>query len=195
MSRPKALAGFIGFVWIAGILLAAVISRLIPHAENFAPFTAIAIFAGARFASRRFAILVPLVALLLKDVVLEVMYRNGLNDSWGFYRGMWVVYGSLTLVALLGRLAQGSRSPLIIAGTTLSGSCIFFLITNFVWWYGGELYPLTWEGFVTCYVNALPFFRNALAGDFIYATALFGAWAFVEARFPSMRLAAAPAPA
>jgi hypothetical protein len=195
MSRGTALTGFIGFIWVAGLVLAAGLTRLLPHAENFAPFTAIAIFAGARFASRRTAILVPLAALLLKDLILELMYRNGMNDSWGIYCGMWIVYGSLALVALIGRLAQGTRSPIKVVGTTLAGSCVFFLLTNFVWWYGGELYPLTWDGLVTCYLSALPFFRNALVGDFMYATALFGAWAFVEARFPSMRLATAPAPA
>jgi Family of unknown function (DUF6580) len=94
----------------------------------------------------------------------------------------------------MGRLAHGTRSPLIIAATTLAGSCVFFVVTNFAVWASGAQYPLTLEGLETCYTLAIPFFQNAVLGDFAFATILFGSWALVEAGFPSLRTAPAPTP-
>lgn len=172
---------------LAGLIVAAALSRLLPHPPNFAPITAMAVFGAIRFGSRRAAVVAPLLALLLSDLVREVLYRNGLVPDWGLYKGMWVVYGTTALIVLMSRFARGSRSPVVIAGTTLAGSCTFFLVTNFAVWAGGSLYPLTTEGLAACYVAALPFFRNALLGDLTYATVLFGAWALAESRFLALR--------
>jgi hypothetical protein len=178
MTRPLVLACLIVF---------AVLTRLLPHPPNFAPITAAAVFGGVNFLSRRTAILVPLVALLLSDLAREILYRYGLAEQWGLYRGMWTVYGTTALIALSARLASGTRSPVTIAGVTLAGSCLFFLLTNFAVWAGGRLYPPTAEGLAACYAAAVPFFRNSLAGDCFYAAVLFGAWALAEARFPALR--------
>lgn len=175
------------------LIMLAAMTRLLPHPPNFAPITAMAIFGAIRYGSRRMALLAPLLALLLSDLVREVLYRQGLAEQWGLYRGMWVVYGTTALIVLMGRLANGTRSPLTIAATTLAGSCVFFLATNFAVWAGGALYPPTAEGLATCYTAAIPFFRNALLGDFTYAFVLFGGWALAEARFKSLRSAPSPA--
>jgi hypothetical protein len=175
---------------LAGLVLLAALTRLLPHPPNFAPITAMAVFGAIRYGSRRAAVIAPLLALLLSDLVREILYRNGLARDWGLYKGMWVVYGTTALIVLMGRLARDTRSPAAIAGTTLAGSCTFFLVTNFAVWAGGSLYPHTAEGLATCYAAAIPFFRNALLGDFTYATLLFGVWALAEARFPVLR----PAP-
>jgi hypothetical protein len=209
MKRPVALAGLIVL-----ILLIAAISRLIPHAENFAPLTAIAVFAGVRFISGRAALLSSLAILFLKDLILEGLNRSGLNDSWGFVQGLWVTnaavtppasvpiwkwpgfyesmwgtYAALVLIVLMSRLARGSRSTLVLATTTLAGSCIFFVVTNFACWLAD--YPRTLAGFLECYTLAIPFFGNSLVGDCTFACALFGAWALAEARLPALRLAPA----
>ena len=146
-----------------------------------------AVFGGVTYLSRRAALLVPLAALLLSDLVREVLYRYGLTETWGLYRGMWVVYSTTALVALIGRMARGTRSPVRMAAVTLSGSCLFFVATNFAVWAESAFYPHTFDGLVTCYTAAIPFFRNALMGDFTYATVLFGSWALAELRFPALR--------
>jgi hypothetical protein len=177
---------------LAGLVVLAALSRLMPHPPNFAPITAIAVFGAIRFGHVRLAVLVPLLALLLSDLGLEILYRNGLSPAWGLYRGMWVVYGTTALIAMLGRRARGSRSPVAIAGTTLAGSCVFFAVTNFAVWAGGTSYPPTAAGLAACYVAAIPFFQNSLLGDMTYAAILFGAWAVAEARFPALRPALLP---
>ncbi|MBP9212358.1 MAG: hypothetical protein KBF97_06125 [Bacteroidetes bacterium] len=149
------------------LVLAAAFSRLIPHPMNFAPITAIALFGGMYF-DRRFAPVLPLAALILSDAVL------------GFYDGVLWVYGSFLLVTALGMFASQKRSLGVIAGSTLAGSVLFFLVTNFGVWQSGLFYPMTMDGLAMCYTAALPFFRNSLAGDVVYVAVLFGAYAAVE---------------
>jgi hypothetical protein len=177
---------------LAGLVVVAALTRLLPHPPNFAPITAMAVFAAARLGNRRAAVAVPLLALLLSDLAREGLYRLGLAEQWGIYQGAWAVYGTTAVVALLGRLARGSRSPLALAGTTLAGSCLFFLLTNFAVWAAGTFYPHTAEGLAACYAAAVPFFRNAVAGDLFFAAVLFGSWALAEARFPVLRPAQNP---
>jgi hypothetical protein len=178
---------------LAALIVLAAMSRLVPHPPNFAPICAIAVFGAARFADRRAAVLAALLALLVSDLAMEVLYRYGQFPHRGLYRGMWAVYGTTALVAVLGRLARGSRSPGVIAGTTLAGSLLFFALTNFAVWALGSRYPHTAGGLAACYAAALPFFRNALAGDAAYATLMFGAWALAERKVPGLRSDPVPA--
>ena len=174
---------------LAVLIVIAAMTRLLPHPPNFAPITAMAVFGAIRYGSRRMAVIAPLLALLLSDLAREFLYHQGLAQQWGLYRGMWVVYGTTALIVLIGRRAHGTRSPMTIAATTLAGSCVFFVVTNFAVWAGGALYPHTIEGLWACYIAAIPFFRNALLGDFTYAVVLFGGWAMAEARFKGLRSA------
>jgi len=178
---------------LAGLVVAAALTRLLPHPPNFAPITAMAVFGAVRFGRWPTAVLAPLVALFVSDLGREVLYRNGLSQEWGLYRGMWAIYATTALVALVARPARGTRSPAAIVGTTLLGSCVFFVVSNFAWWADGTLYPRTAAGLAQCYAAAVPFFRYSLAGDFTYAAVLFGAWALGEAYIPALRSPPAPA--
>ncbi|MFA6468655.1 MAG: DUF6580 family putative transport protein [Bacteroidota bacterium] len=157
MNSKKKL--FLGTVLILG----AAFSRLIPHPMNFAPITAIALFGGMYF-DKRFAPVLPLAALIISDYFL------------GFYEGIAWVYSGFLIVSFLGMFASSKKSFAVIAGSTFAGSILFFLVTNFGVWQSGFLYPLTMNGLVECYIAALPFFRNALAGDLFYAAVLFGSY-------------------
>jgi len=141
-----------------------VAARLLPHAPNLTPVAASAIFAGAVLRSKASALAVPLSAMLLGDLVLG-------GYDW---RVMSVVYASLALPALLGRLGRGRR--LVLAPIVLSSSLIFFVTTNFAVWAFSGMYPGDLAGLVRCYVAALPFLQNTLLGDVAWSAALFGAW-------------------
>jgi hypothetical protein len=169
------------------LILAASLMRLLPHPPNFAPVTAMAVFGGMTFARWRTAAFAPLVALLLSDLATEYLYRQGVFPRWGLYRGMWVTYGTTALVALISRLAYSNRRVSVMAGATMLGSLVFFLVTNFAVWARGTRFPHNFDGLVDCYVDAIPFFGNSLAGDVVYATALFGAWALAERFVPALR--------
>jgi len=58
---------------------------------------------------------------------------------------------------------------------------IFFVATNFAVWAFGGLYPHNLEGLAECYIAALPFLRNRIAGDLFWATLLFGGYHLVRA--------------
>jgi hypothetical protein len=141
--------------------------RLLPHPANFAPIAAIAIFGGAVL-PRRFAIWVPLGAMVLSDLVI------------GFYGTMWVTWACYGLIAA----ASGHwlRKPTVARGLmiTVSSSLFFFVVTNFAVWASSGMYAHTWVGLVHCYVMALPFFRNTAASDLFYTAALFGLYAFAN---------------
>ena len=170
------------FVTLVGIVVAATAMRLVPHPPNVTPIAAIALFGGAHFASKRAAVAVPLLAMCLSDLLL----------GFGVHRVMPFVYGSFALIVVLGRLIGDRRSTLAVGGAALTGSVLFFVITNFGVWLLSDLYPRTMEGLVACYVAAIPFFRNTLVGDLLYAGALFGGFALAERRFPALRRQSLP---
>lgn len=81
----------------------------------------------------------------------------------GFYAGFWVTYLGFAMYPLLGKLAQNTRLKLILLPLA---SFSFFLISNLgVWWYW---YPHTWAGLSTCYLLAVPFYKNTLIGDLVF---------------------------
>ena len=170
------------------LIVVAALSRLVPHPPNFTPVTAIALFGAARLASRWCAFLVPLAAMLLSDLALDVVVRFDVYPGWmaqtrGLHSGSWVIYATMALVTVLGFTLRAKNSPSRIAGTTLAGSVVFFLVTNFAVWADGSLYPRNVDGFVECYVQAIPYFGRSLAGDLLYAGLLFGSFAWVESRY------------
>ena len=75
----------------------------------------------------------------------------------------------------------------MIGAAVLASSVLFFVLTNLGVWATSGLYPRTMIGLVTCYAAALPFFRNTLAGDAIYALTLFGGFALLERSIPRLR--------
>lgn len=167
MYRPRHLV-------LTAIVLVAAAARLLPHPPNFAPIAAMALFGGAHFADRRLALGVPLAALLLSDALI------------GFHSGMVAVYGCFALITLLGLGLRTRPGAGPVAGAALTGSLLFFAVTNLAVWLDGRLYPRTAAGLVECYVAALPYFRNTLAGDAAFTVLLFGGFALVQRRWPAL---------
>ena len=177
---------------LVGMVLVASLARVLPHPPNFTPIGAVALFGAAHFRSRWAAFLVPLSAMFLGDLALEVASSLGLLAGWmaggrGFYAGMWVVYLAVGLVTGLGLLLRRRRSVPAVAACVLAGSVLFFLVTNFAWWATYDLYPHTAEGLVLSYTAALPFFHWTLLGDAFFSTALFGGFALAERRYQALR--------
>jgi hypothetical protein len=167
------------FFVIAALILVATFLRLAPLPANFSPIGGIALFAGALFVNKKwFAVLVPLIALALSDVILGYQF-----DAF--------VYFSYVLIALLGRgLIDREEKPQVapVALSSLAASAIFFLVSNFGVWAQGLLYPRTGAGLVACYFAAVPFFWNTLVSDLVFTSALFGAWAFALKAVPNLRV-------
>lgn len=168
---------------LIGIVVAAALSRLLPHPPNVTPIAAMALFGGAYLTNRPLAYGLPLAAMLLSDVVLGyTVYGGSVLTAQQI-----VVYICILATAAMGRLIRNPRSVSKVGGVTLASSLMFYVVTNFAVWASTTLYPMTWAGLVACYVGALPFFRNSLLGDIGFAALLFGGFAVLERSFPSLR--------
>ena len=96
---------------------------------------------------------------------------------------IWV-YGSLCLISIMG-IVLNNRVPFKnCAVATLSGSLLFFLVTNFGVWIISGYYEKSIEGLFTCYPMALPFFNNTLAGSVVYSTIMFGGYEVIKNYLP-----------
>ena len=161
---------------ITGIVLGAAALRLAPHPMNFAPIGALALFGGAYFSSKREALAIPLLSLILGDAFTA------------FHQLIPFVYASFLVSVTIGFWLRRKRSAPRIAAATLAGAIQFFLVTNFALWASSiGSFPKTAGGLAACYIAGLPLFWNTLAGDAFYATLLFGAMALAERRFPVLR--------
>jgi uncharacterized protein DUF6580 len=161
-SAPGALTEL---ALVLGLIGLDVIARLLPHAPNFVPIAASALFAGAVLGTRPLAFVVPLAAMALSDCVL------------GFYdwHVMIVVYSALMVPAAMGLLARRSGVLIVLFPLALASSVIFFITTNFAVWMFSGIYARDIAGLSKCYFAAIPFFQNTLLGDLFWTAILFGA--------------------
>jgi hypothetical protein len=165
---------------IVGIVLAAAALRLAPHPMNFAPIGALALFGGAYFSSKREALGIPLLSLIVGDVFT------------GFHQLIPFIYASFLVSVAIGFWLRRKRSAPRLAAATLAGAVQFFLVSNFALWASSiGSFPKTADGLAACYLAGIPLFWNTLAGDAFYAALLFGGMALAERRFPVLREALA----
>ncbi len=158
---------------VLGLIVGAIVLRVMPHPWNLAPMGAIALFAGSVLPSRRLAYSVPLIAMILSDLII------------GMHQMLPVVYLCFLFYVWLGESFLQKRKPLRIAGSALTGSLVFFVVTNFACWLA--FYSHTWTEFVACYASAIPFYHMTLASDLFYSTVLFGGLAIVEQVYAAAR--------
>ena len=136
---------------------------------------AIALFGGFYFDDKRLSYLIPLAIMFISDLFL------------GLHSSMVTVYLSVMIGVYVGSRAK-NNNPLRIAGASLLNSVIFFLLTNFSVWLFDGIYTLNLVGLTDCYVMAIPFFRNAVIGDLVYTTALFGIYSLAGKFVPKFSL-------
>jgi hypothetical protein len=166
------------------LLLVAVLSHLMPHPGwwNFTAVGGALLYFGARRSWRE--MLVPLAALMATDYVLTV-YSYHYAFTWQAYLPTW---GWYLMAMALGRILLHARTTFVrFAAGALLGPTSFFLVSNYAVWASGWMYPRTLGGLGTCFVAALPFYRNDLLSTAIVAGLAFGVPVLVR------RMNAAPA--
>jgi hypothetical protein len=157
-----------------------VVARLSPHAPDFMPLAATALFASFLFPSRALAGLVPISALAISDCFI------GAYD----WRIMMVVYASLAFPVLLRRFLGEQVSPARVIVSSLTSSIVFFTASNFAVWAFSGMYSRDRLGLFQCYVSAIPFFQNTLTGDLFWSGILFGGyWLVAKNRRARLALA------
>jgi hypothetical protein len=171
---------------LAGLILVAALSRVLPHPPNFSPVEAIALFGGAYFASRRIALLVPLLAMFASDLALAALH-GGLYRDYFLGAGFWLVYACIALSTVLGFRMRGRVTGGRVLGYSLAGSMLFFALTNFGAWLGSPMYPQTVAGLGAAYLAGIPFFQWTVLGTLFYAALLFGGFELLRRRLPALR--------
>jgi Family of unknown function (DUF6580) len=158
------------------IVLAAVLARFAPHPPNFSPVFAALLFGGACL-KKRDSVWFPVAILAASDYALTtVIYGEHL--AW-FYLLDWLGFAAIAIMGWWLRDRISARRVFVVA---VAGPTVFFAISNFAFWLGGPLYPLTWQGLTACYVAAVPFFGNSLAASVLFSGVLFGGYEYHRRR-------------
>ena len=165
---------------IALLIVFAAFTRLFPHPENFTALGAMAIFGGSVIKDKKLAFLLPLSALLLSDVCLQLF-----TSRKGFYGTTQIfVYAAFMLITFLAMFIR-KKSVGNIAFAAVWSGLIFFVISNFGVWVSSTTYRHNLTGLLACYAAALPFYKNELFGNFLlnsimgnlfFLAVLFGAY-------------------
>ena len=175
----------IRFGVLAGIVLLAALSRLIPHPLNFAPIGAMALFGSAYFSNRIVAFLVPLLSMWFSDIVINnTIYASYYNHLWLMPEGFPWKYAAFLLIVLVGFFLLKKIKLTNVIGASLSAWVIFFLVSNFGCWPGNPSYTQDFSGLATCYAAGIPFFWNTIGGDLFYSAVMFGIFELAKYRFP-----------
>ena len=127
------------------------------------------------------AILLPIGAMVLSDMVLSFVYGVASLVAQP------VVYLCIVATVVIGRFVKGRASAVNVAIAATASSIVFYAVTNFAEWAFTYRYSKSLDGLIACYAAAIPFFRNSFAGDMIFTAILFGAFALLQKGVPSLR--------
>lgn len=172
------------------LILAAVIFRIVNIEMglwyNLALMGSVSLFSGALIKNKSLSFLVPLIAYLVSDIYIQFF-----TDKLGFYGISQVfTYLAMIFVVLLGSNMKNFKA-LNVVGYSISGSLLFWIVSNFGVWFG-NLFTNLEPGLslYATYVRALPFLGNdataafatemflgTFAGDLLGSVALFGTFA------------------
>jgi hypothetical protein len=144
-----------------GLVVLGAASRLMHLPPNIAAVTGVTLLAGYALRNVWLALLVPIGAMALADVVL------------GWYPGVLATYAGMAAGVFIARGLLPRLTVLRLVATTLLASVVFFVLSNFGTWAEGW-YGYTWEGLVACYIAAIPFWQNSLIADFTSTALAFG---------------------
>ena len=146
------------------------------HIYHLVPVAALGLFSGSVLEQKKWAYLMPLTAMFLSDLGLSLF-----TSMEGFYGISQVVnYLALALVTLMGtRLVN--RNAVNIAGFTLGGSLVFFILSNLGTFLSGY-YGYSFSSLIECYTMALPFYKSELSTQF-FVSSLISDMAFSAVAF------------
>jgi hypothetical protein len=143
--------------------------------SNFAPLAAIAL-CGAVYLPMRFKFTMPLVALFISDLALNLHYSATMFSPLIAGR-----YLALAIVCCLGLALANRASWKTLLPASLAGSVLFYVITNAFAWLSDPGYVKNFAGLFQALTLGLPqysatptwmFFRNSLVSDLLF-TGLF----------------------
>lgn len=164
-------------IFTAFIVLIATLSKILFAARlefsGFSPIIAIALFSGMVIKEKKMSFLLPLLALVISDLLIEVFYKAGWFQFGGFYHFQYVNYSLLLLCTLVGWSLKGNNIGRLLTGVIIAPT-LFFLFSNMAVWAAHEGYqhPMTFQGLLACLGDGLPFYKNSLIATLLYTPVL-----------------------
>jgi len=163
--------------------------------SNFAPLAAIALCAAAYFPTK-FKFAVPMIALLVSDVVLNISYGYSLFSPFVVSH-----YIGFALVGALGWLLRNRASVKTLLPASIAASLIFYVVTNAISWLFEPGYPKNFAGLIQALTVGLPqysatpswmFFRNSVVSDLLFTGLFILCFHWGRASEPAHALSAEP---
>lgn len=173
------------------LIVFAALTRLFPHYPNFTALGAIAIFGGSTIKDKKLALLLPLSALILSDVCLQLF--TSVKGFYGIEQAF--VYAAFIIITLLATFIRKTNVRNVAFAAVWSG-LLFFMISNFGVWLLSAAYPKTLAGLGACYWIAIPFYNgevtgsfllNTIVGNLFFSAILFGAYAVIKQQVAAPR--------
>ena len=153
------------FKIFVGIFIALAMSRFIPHPPNFTSLIALSFYVPAIVGLR----FVP--ALLVSFAITDLII--------GFHSSVFFTWGSVIIIGLIAKYFTNNILSRICGA--LSGTVIFYLVTNFGVWFGG-MYSQNFNGLIESYIMGLPFFGYSLISTFLFSAVIESVIKFKKAR-------------
>lgn len=186
------------FVVLYRVISGALGANEIGWLHNFSPMAAVAL-CGAMFFPRRLALVLPIGALLVSDLILNAfVYHLPLLSLF-----MIPSYVALGLSAWMGWTMRDRPSFGRTLGAAVVGSIVFYIITNTGSWLTIPEYPKNAAGWLQAltvgvgvpgYPTTLEFYRHTFASDLLF-TALFCVCMGLKPTFWRPTAVETPAPA
>lgn len=167
------------FVLFSILVAVAVITRSLPYlfhfdALFFQPVMAMGIFSITIFKKDKASILVPMLALLVSDLVIEMV-----KPGTGFYTGQATIYLYMAISVAAAYFFKAGNS-LHVTLAALVVPIIFFLLSNGipVFFSQGNAYPSVYprniNGLLLSYEAGYPFLLKDIVSTALFSALFFG---------------------
>ena len=150
----------------AVLTLVATLSRLFPHYPNFTAMGALAFYTAYSGKNVWQSLAFMAGTMMLTDLVLNnLVYPSG--DFVFMYAGSLFTYIGFAAYSLTGYLSKSHKGAAL---GLISGSIIFFAVSNFgVWFSALSPYPKTATGLLAAYTAAIPFYAPELLSSILFS--------------------------
>ncbi|MDR0533848.1 MAG: hypothetical protein LBH01_07835 [Verrucomicrobiales bacterium] len=156
-------------ILIAATILYRILCPFVDGLLNFSPVMALA-FCAAIYTGRKSAVLFPLLALAISDIILNLHFGVA-----AFNVSSLAAYACYIVAAAMGVWVSQHKNWINIFTGTLASALLFYLVTNSLCWLDNPVYAKTFAGWVQALTTGQPgfpptivFFRNSLVGDLIF---------------------------
>ena len=158
--------------------------------SGFSPFIAIALFSGFIVKEKNLSFILPLLALVISDVIIQFLYVNGQFSFPGFYGGQWINYLILLAITVLGWKLKGRSYGSVVIGA-VAAPTLYFLVSNFFVWQGAAAswYSRDFNGLMNCYEAGLPFYKNSLIAMMVFLPMILVSYNLLTKHKTALRLA------